>query len=83
MKNFNIIAPLPDIRPDWLRKFICVLYFPLITPVLMMALLFFAVIDKVEHNMSTELKIIGDSFYKACWTGVDISYTEASKKYSK
>jgi hypothetical protein len=83
MKKFQIFVPLPDVRPDWLRKIICVMYFPLITPIIIFLFLVFFVIRKFEYSAKEELKATWYSFYVSCWTGVDIDYMEYHNKYSK
>jgi ABC-type transport system involved in cytochrome c biogenesis permease subunit len=83
MKKFQIFVPLPDVRPDWLRKIICVIYFPLVTPIIAFLFLVFLMIRKLEYSAKEVLKAIWYSFYVSCWIGVDIDYMEYHNKYSK
>ena len=83
MKKYEIFVPLPDIRPNWLRKIICILYFPIVTPIILAFFLVFIIFGLSKYGMVTEFKAIRDSFYVACWTGNDIDYSDCIIKYSK
>ena len=74
--NMKIFYPLPEIRPNWLRKFICILYFPIIVPVIILwALiisLFSAVINLVIsliNDITISVYVIWRKFIVACWKG--------------
>ena len=65
--EYKIIVPLDEVQPDWVRKLICIVYYPIVTPIILIAAIFCSMFGK--YTIKDNIVYAWKHFYVKCWKG--------------
>lgn len=77
--EFKLMVPLPDIRPHLLRQLICLIYFPVVVPLLVTVGL---LLNLIVAMYETFIEIWTD-FIFPCWTGIELGKYKKDNKVAE